>query len=583
MSIKKIVGVFIVVVILALASISGYLYFNGSKIAEEILRDRIINDYNQNPETKYLISLEKIKLNILNGSVDLINISVVPKDSLVTYKPGIDQRPITNTSLVIHIGKVTLEEFDYVQALSGRTIDVKRFEINQPQVEVFKHLGITDTTATENQDTVDFKGVFITHYDTFKLAEVDIINASSTYYQVSEDLDTFKVLTVNHLNYQITEILITENTMRGAPFIAYKEYNLNSENLQVVLHNNSEINIKSFQFESESQQLTITGASIIPTVSPQQFFKKQKFRKGWIKLEVEKIQINDFDYRAWLTSNHIKIGEIQVTNPVLDVKTNSNLPFSPEDNKPMLGQLLTRIPIGYVVDKVDITGAQINLDIIGKKSSQHGLLSFGQMNIHANNLTNMKSHLDSSSILDIKVDTRINKMGDIKAYLAIDLAHPKSATKFNVIAKNLNLKKFNSILKPIVGVEIVSGKMVSLKMSSTLNSNGGNGTLNAHYTNLKLQILAKESKKQKNFLLNVVSGLANGYIRNNSIPDQPGYHPGKFQFTKDRTDSFFKMLWMCHLFGLEDAVIGSNKKDTRQAKKKAKEKNPKKRKKKTKK
>jgi hypothetical protein len=40
---------------------------------------------------------------------------------------------------------------------------------------------------------------------------------------------------------------------------------------------------------------------------------------------------------------------------------------------------------------------------------------------------------------------------------------------------------------------------------------------------------------------------------------------------------------MCHLFGLEDAVIGSDKKDNRQAKKKAKGKTPKKRNKKTKK
>ena len=60
MNLKKIVVGVVLFFIVTLGGVVTYLYYNGSIIVEEILRERIIDDYNKNPKTKYFINLEKI-------------------------------------------------------------------------------------------------------------------------------------------------------------------------------------------------------------------------------------------------------------------------------------------------------------------------------------------------------------------------------------------------------------------------------------------------------------------------------------------------------------------------------------------
>jgi hypothetical protein len=118
--------------------------------------------------------------------------------------------------------------------------------------------------------------------------------------------------------------------------------------------------------------------------------------------------------------------------------------------------------------------------------------------------------------------------------------------------------------------------MVDLKINSTLSTNGAFGTMDAHYTGLKMQLEAKDLSKSPGFFNNVASGLANGLIKSDNIPGQQYYHQGKFRFKKTTQDNFFKMLWLITLHGLEDSILGSEHKDEKEKRKKEKESQPKK-------
>jgi hypothetical protein len=65
----------------------------------------------------------------------------------------------------------------------------------------------------------------------------------------------------------------------------------------------------------------------------------------------------------------------------------------------------------------------------------------------------------------------------------------------------------------------------------------------------------------------MASGMANGVLKTENLPENKSFHQGNFKFKKQPTDSFFKMLWIVALNGLEDSILGSDKRDQRRIKK----------------
>lgn len=565
MKFKQIFLWFLSFLILALGIGIGYLYFNAQQIAQNIIRNEIIKNYNESPETKYLISLDKIKLNLIDGSIRLININATPKDSLVTLERNIDDKTIENTNLNVHIDEIAILGFDYLKALNERNIYIDEFKISHPTVNVYQYEGVPDE-KTVLQDTVDLRSIFLTNYDTFRINEIHLDKMSMSFYKLNAQFDTLNQVRLEQLDYRITNVTANKETLYSKYYFRFEDYFVTSGNILIDIKNAPYLSLKSINYNSQKEHLAIEDFELKPKVSPSVFWKKRKYKKAWVQLNVKKIQMDSLNIKDWLANKEIDISNLKVNKPKLLVFTNSTLEFHPNENKPMLGDIIKALPVPIRVDEANITDAHIELDIIGKNTPQHGQLKFHHMNIMAYNITNIPQRINENKDLDILVNTKLNNTGNIQSKLKIDLASKESTTKFDVDAKNLDLKKFTSILKPILRVSILDGKMISLKINSTLDSHGGRGQMDAHYRDLKLQLESKELSKDPGFFNKVVSDLANGILKTQNIPGDKFYHQGNFEFSKSNHDAFFKMLWLTTLYGLEDSVLGSESRDQRRIK-----------------
>lgn len=564
---KTILGVFIIL-LLVIIGVGGYIYYNAQKIADEIVRDQIIKNYNQSTDTDYLISLESLSLDILSGSISLSNIHITPKDSLVTFRRSIDGKAISNTFLDIHIDKISLISFDYISAFSDRKIDVKKLEIIHPKINIYHHKGIEIEKEVE-QDTVDIRQIFLTHYDTFLLGQISVKDVSSTYYSITDE-DTSDVFSLQNFNYKINNVIAHKQTLYTQPFIKYDDFSLHSKNIAIQIAEKSKIKIGTLDYESATQQFSVGNFKFDPIPTQKQFFKSQKHRKAWISFSAKQLQIDSLDIQTWLLHQEIRVSKLELTKPVLSIYADLYLSLDPNQKQKMLGTKLTNIDIPFYAEHAIIDNALINLDFLGTNSDKHGKLQINNLNVQASNLTNIKKEIEKNKTLKILAQTQINKTGKIKATINIDLASKTSKTSFNAICTDINLIKFNSVLSPLMLVDIKDGEMKSMKISSTISEEGGFGKMDAHYTNLKLLIKSKSEEKKNRFLFGTVSGIANGLIRNNNIPGDKYYRQGTFKFQKAGNDSFYKMLWLVTLYGLEDSILGSKGRDQREAKKAAK-------------
>ena len=579
MRLKKIILWVFIILVVSVIGLGSYVYFNAQNIINQIVIENIIEKNNSNPSSKYKLTLEKVRVNLLAGSVKLINLTVQPKDSLVVVKNEMNKQVYANTSLIISIHEISLAGFDYITALNNRAIIAKSFSIESPKIQIYHHDGIKRIETEKVQDTVNIRNLFLAQFDTFMIDQISVTNAATNFYKISKKKDTSLIYTLENISYEIYGVLANKETLYSSRVFDYKSYKLKSKNIELLLPDESKIKIKRINYDSDVNQLKISKVSFQQKGTPTQFFKTLKHRKSWLKIAINEIIIDQLDIDKWLENDYVYASEIKISSPELSVFSNSKIPVDSNIVKPMLGEILKKIKLPYLIDNVQITDASINLDMLGKYTDKHGKLVFKDMNIVASNVTNIKSELDLNPYINIKVNTKINKTGDVNATLRINMKSASSLTNYNVNATNLELKNFSTVLKPILRVSIKSGVIKSLKIKSIISNQGGFGTMDAHYTELKIQLENKELADKPGIFNNLASGIANGVLKKNNIPETKDYHQGNISFKKKASDSFFKMLWVVTLYGLEDSILGSDNRDQRRINKKQRKEKKKKKKK----
>jgi hypothetical protein len=562
MNFKKIILWVVSVISILLIGGASYIYFNAQSIANNILREEIITKYNSSPQTQYTISLESVRLNLFTNSVKLINLKVTPKDSLNTLKRTIDGKLIRNTFIELHITEIYLKNFDYIKALTDRIVEAEKFEIVNPIIHIYQHNG-EKIEKSEQQDTIDIRSIFLSNYDTFRIENIHINNASTYYHKVSTKMDTSDMFSLHNLSYQITGVVVNNSTLYSDEFFVFREYFLKSKDINAKLANGTTIDVGAINYSSKNRKLVISEFDLQPGLTPKQHFKTIKYRKGWVKLAIKKIEIDSIDIKNWAKTKDVYASKLTLNQPVLTLHSNANIPMDPKKVSPMLGDALKSLTLPFYIENIAIKDANIALDILGKITQEHGKMNFTKLNIDAENFTNIENEINKNKFLKIKATTKLNGTGNVKANITIDLKSKSSKTLFTLDAKKIDLQKFNSVLSPLLRIKITDGKMVSLKINSTLTSQNVNGTMDAYYKGLKILFESKDQNKKPGFFNNVVSGVANGVIKTENNPANKNYRKGQIKLDKLPSHSFFQLLWLTTLNGLEDSFIGSESRDNR--------------------
>lgn len=544
-----------------------YVFNNSDDIANQIVRNELIEKYNENGSSQYLISVGKIKLNIFTGSFSLQDINVVPKDSLIVLERNIENKSLSSTSFKLSISKIALSGFDVFNALNNQVIAAEKFELIKPHLDIYQHQGVSKESEIK-QDTVDLRTIFLDSYDSINMGEISLKNITSAVHTIDSTNDTTTLFTVHNLSYRMFGIYANKETLFSNELINVDRYILNSKDIQVKLQDGGLLKVAALHLDSEDDNLIIDDFNFDPNVKPKEFLNKLKYRKAWVSFKSKRISISAINVVTWFQKREFHAQNLEITNPVLNIHSKDNIPFDPKEVKPMLGEMILGIPLPILISHASIVNAQINLDITGKSSPVHGKLEFHNMDVQISNITNIPSVIDTNSFLNIAAYTRLNQTGDINTKIKVDLKSQNSKTSFTVDATNIEFRNFNSVLKPILKVSITDGRMVDLKINSTISNNGAFGTMDAHYTGLKLQLESKDLSKDPGFFNKIGSGLANEVIKTDNIPGHQYYRQGKFSFNKTQHDNFFKMLWLVTMKGLTDSIFGSDYKDQKKQQKK---------------
>ena len=130
--------------------------------------------------------------------------------------------------------------------------------------------------------------------------------------------------------------------------------------------------------------------------------------------------------------------------------------------------------------------------------------------------------------------------------------------------KNMSFKKAENMVKPLYGIEVLSGYIDQMLFDFAMDENNGKGKMVFDYRDLKVDVKAEDKKDKKegdetkytDKSVGVFNFAANNAVRTSNIPGEKGYKTdGNIIVDRTKNKPVFDLLWNCLANGMMDIAI----------------------------
>ncbi len=255
--------------------------------------------------------------------------------------------------------------------------------------------------------------------------------------------------------------------------------------------------------------------------------KRAGVQNDIIELNVKEIGIHKLEPSSnFYTQLDIEAQKVSVDELNIKLQRNKNIPRPPDVAKPMFQGIINAIPMAILIDSVQISNSFVTYGELGVKKSESGSLKFQEINGNIIGVTNMPEEQMNKGQLDAKISASLEGKAGINVVLSVP--YDKETFSLAVDIGAMALTSLNPTLKPLAGVEMVTGQMSRIKFHMNAGTFQSQNKLVFDYSNLHVKMISEKSKdKSKKKVL--LSAIANTAIRPNNLPGQDKYLVAEYQ------------------------------------------------------
>jgi hypothetical protein len=593
--------------ILAVASFLVYKNFNRiiANSLDKAFESDIISDV-------YELKFEKLRVNPFEGSIQVSNVILQPRE-----KP-LRNYPYINSSFVLKTEKIMLKNVAIIDLLKSNELHLERILIDNPEVELLlkgRHhilLPFKDTTDTTVKDTTTTSagteenkkktiGSFTLKQFLLKDASFHVTNLEK---QREFKIHKFNIdlldLNINQqpgkdiLTFRAVEFLIGEfsGRMEKGPFklVKFKDYSLKVDSLKLQetidtaifqFHDLTtglnaldiqtadsiySISMATFNIAYRAKSVNMTGLSFKPNVDEATLQKKHKYQHQEVSGAIGSLKLVDINFDSLIASRKIFINEIildDVTASLFKDKTkamdSSRLPI-------YLGQTIKAIPLPLLIKHVKCTNVNL-VNVERKPDSEYAKVNIRRGTVDVRNITNLSAEKGLTLNADAYIEDKAH------ATLNINFDYLKTQFSFEGGAEAFNLPDLNALILAYTPAKINKGNLDKMAFSGIARRTSASGTMTFLYHGLEIDMELKEQAKWKSSVLAFTANT----ILDSSNPNSADLPPRvvKFQVDRDMNKGFVNIIMKSMLAGLKETMIMSkeNKKSHRIAKRESKQRN----------
>ena len=459
-------------------------------------------------------------LNISPKSADLSNISLKP----TAISPNKNSMDLTLRRL-----QLTIKEWKFIES---------KLSLNIENVLVNELKGKITTAKNPQKKKPTFEGI------EFPLTINNVVLKNSDLTIDSKN----QPLAFHELNANIQNVELNANTIKNSIPFKTGFYSLTTKNFT---YKTKFYNLTASLLKLNKSAVSLSNFAMKPTVSRAEFIRMIPTEKDLYDLEAKQIIMKG----SWdFLSNNKFLNAASVVFDQLNANIfRSKIPKDDLTEKPMYSQLLRSIKFPMVVEDINIKNSLLVYEEDTKKSDGPGKLVFTNFNLGVKNLNSGKMKGKPTKI-PITIRTNLMNASPLKILWNIDTASQSDAFTISGNVSDLPASGINPFTEPYLKIR-ATGKISNLIFDFKGNKFGINGVLKMKHENLKVSILKEDGEKNK-----ILSAVANIFVKTDS-----GVYPESVlveDVQRDKTKSFFNLLWRGLEQGLKRTLIGKNAPET---------------------
>ncbi|MEZ5196040.1 MAG: hypothetical protein R2764_06460 [Bacteroidales bacterium] len=541
---KKSKGRKTLLIILSIALLLLLILFTGvNAYLENLIKNKIDSQLNKNPKSLYHIMYEDLDLNIMSGSVTIKNISIQPSDSASW---------MLNNGLLGSLFKSSIEEFiikhlkifDFV---SDRNIDISKIILNNATT---KYIVNPNAKKTDKKDKNTNQNIFPEILNKLK---VDDFEFQNTTFQMAHYNNTDEYLfELDSLSINISDIYIDSTTASKTIPLNFSSIEINTQMFELKSMKYYSISTSGIDFNLNDTTFTLNAFKLTPKYPRDEFNTMIKYNDDLFSVSTEKIVLNGLNINKIEQSKLLNFNSVNVYNPVIGIYRDKRLPDASFKKKKLITSIVKSIPIAIEVDTLKILNGQLTYEEMHNTTDKPGKVFFNPLFLTAYNVTNDSILIAQNAHLQIDVKGKIMGKSEITANFDFYLNRSDDYFTAKGNLKAIRGAEFNQILEALLLAEIQSCNVHSASFDFTANDDVSHGKLDLVYDSLVAVVLKHKDPKKES---KTWSWLANNFIAENNLPDDPNYRTGIIHFERNKDKALVNYLWNSIKTGIITSIL----------------------------
>jgi len=470
---------------------------------ESKFQDRI----NSNPERAYNITYSDFDLDTFFKGVTLDEVRIEP------LNPG------NETIITGHVDYATVNGIVWRELLFGKKLDLDEIAFEQPLFEVTLSADTTKNTSGKGLQLMFGDILSRANLNSFRIQNGSIVLRNP----VSQDIKG----QVKRINIMATGI--ETDSLRFKNLIPFEMGDLivDLDSISFKPNDYTDIRMGHFNYNLMDKEILLNDISLGYTIDWVEVSKRTGVQNDIVEFSIKEIGIHQLEPSSdFYTKLDIEARKISLDELDIKLQRNKNIPRPPDVVKPMFQGIINAIPLAILIDSIQISNSSVTYGELGIKKSESGSFKIQGINGIISGVTNMPQEQLKKVHLEAKISASLKGKAPINVEL--DVPYNKETFSLAVDVGAMGLTNLNSTLKPLAGVEMVTGQMSRIQFQMNAGQLKSQNNMVFDYSNLAVKLL-NEKNKDKSKNMGFLSAIANTAIRANNLPGQQNYLVAAYQ------------------------------------------------------
>jgi len=503
------------IVLISVVSFVIALLLIAQLIIGNILENKLDQVLVKKENNKYKLDIGKLKVNLFTMTLILKDVEITPDSSFLKQLKIPDQYNKNAFSLKIPV--VRIRNIGVYKYLVHKEISIDDFIIDNAIFNIYEVASAKSTTSNPaTSPTPKFKidSIVIPGINGVSINKILISSFSFNFINLKNNDTSF---TANNLDLSYRNIRLVKNELGNQSLkLLVKGIDVSMLNEKFNLPGGKyTLQFSELNFNMHKATVLLKDFKITPRYNLSTMAKMSKFQYEIYTCDIKSVEIESIHPLKILQTSNLLISKIIVDSMNLSIYKDKHFPFDTAKRPLIPTQSLKLVKTQLYVDSIIVKNSHLNYSELHNMTDVPMEVNLGNLNAMVANITSIEDSIHSNSIMKVVLKANLQNTIPMGVNIYFRLNSVADTFSFNGWLGSGNMKLFNKILLPAIGIKFDEGTLDGLKFTARANSTYSIGEMTMLYHDLDGAVVRKDMKQTNKFL----SWVANAaMIRNNPVP-----------------------------------------------------------------